>query len=102
MKPELPNTEFDSPVDEHELSVDRVVTTAMYGIAESLERGQISTLISGCRKGAIDSMLAAKPEVAAVFIHLGAELIATAGEDVVIEAAITNPSKAVSLILSLA
>lgn len=94
--------EIDSPVDEHELSVDRVVTTAMYGIAESLGRGRICTLISGCRKGAIDSMLAAKPELAAVFIHLGAELIATSEDEVVIEAAITNPSKAISLISSLA
>ncbi len=93
---------IDLTVDEHELSVDRVVTTAMYDIAESLEKGSIATLISGCRKGAIASMLAAKPELAAVFIHLGAELIATAEDEVVIEAAITNPSKAISLISSLA
>ncbi|MER2540006.1 MAG: hypothetical protein ABTQ26_12265 [Azonexus sp.] len=102
MKPELPNTEFDSPVGEHELSVDRVVTTAMYGIAESLGRGRIFTLISGCRKGAIDSMLAAKPELAAVFIHLGAELIATAEDGVVIESERNAPSKAIALLSSLA
>lgn len=47
-------------------------------------------------------MLDAKPELAAAFIHLGAELIATAEDEVVIEAAITNPSKAIALISSLA
>lgn len=95
-------SDFDSTADEHELSVDRVVTKAIYDLAESLGRGRICTLISGCRKGAIAAMLAAKPELAAVFIHLGAELIATAEDEVVIEAAITNPSKAISLISSLA
>lgn len=96
--------EIDSTIGEHEMSVDRVVTTAMYDLAERLGLGQgtIATLISGCRGGAIASMQAAKPELAAVFIHLGAELIATAGEEVVIEAAITNPSKAIALISSLA
>ncbi len=94
--------EIDSTVDEHELSVDRVVTTAIYDLAERLGKGTIATLISGCRNGAIASILDAKPELAAAFIHLGAELIATAGEEVVIEAAITNPSKAIALISSLA
>lgn len=95
-------TPTTSPTEEHKFSVDRVVTTAMYDLAESLERGSIATLISGCRNGAIVSMLDAKPELAAVFIHLGAELIATAEDGVVIEAAIANPSKAISLISSLA
>lgn len=94
--------EIDSTVDEHEMSVDRVVTTAMYALVERLERGTIATLISGCRGGAIASMLDAKPELAAAFIRLGAELIATAGDEVVIEAAITNPSKAITLISALA
>ena len=102
MKAELSRSEIDSAVGEHELSVDMVVTTAMYDLVGQLDRGSIATLISGCRKGAIASMLDAKPELAAVFIHLGAELIATAGEEVVIEAAITNPSKAIALISSLA
>lgn len=30
------NHEIDSPVDEHKLSVDKVVTTAMYDLAEQL------------------------------------------------------------------
>ena len=64
--------------------------------------GSIATLINDCRLGAIQAMLEAKPELAAVFIHLGAELMATAGEEVVIEAAITNPSKAIALISALA
>jgi 2-keto-3-deoxy-L-rhamnonate aldolase RhmA len=86
-----------------ELAEPKEITTQRAAdIAESLEKGSIATLISGCRKGAIASMLAAKPELAAVFIHLGAELIATAEDEVVIEAAITNPSKAISLISSLA
>lgn len=93
--------EIESTVGEHEMSVDMVVTTAMYALVERLERGTIATLISGCRKGAIASMLDAKPELAAAFIHLGAELIATAEDEVVIETAITNPSKAIALIASL-
>lgn len=102
MKSELLSSEIDSAVDEHELSVDRVVTTAMYDLVEQLDRGSIATLISGCRKGAIASMLDAKPELAAVFIHLGAELIATADDEVVIEKAITKPSKAIALISAIA
>lgn len=89
-------------IDEHKYAVDKCVTSAMYDLAERLAQGSIATLISGCRNGAIDAMQSAKPELAAVFIHLGAELIATAGEEVVIEAAITNPSKAIALISSLA
>lgn len=94
--------EIDSTVDEHEMSVDQVVTTAMYDLAERLRQGTIATLISGCRNGAIASMLEAKPELAAVFIHLGAELIATAGEGVVIETERTNQSKAIALISAIA
>lgn len=102
MKTKLQCSESESTIDEHALSVDRVVTTAMYDIAESLDGGAIATLISGCRNAAITSMQEAKPELAAVFIRLGAELIATAADEVVIEAAITNPSKAIHLISSLA
>lgn len=88
--------------DEHQLAVDRTVTTAMYDLAESLNRGTIATLISGCRNSAIDAMRSAKPELAAVFIRLGAELIATAGEEVVIEEQIAVPSKAIALISAIA
>lgn len=87
---------------EHEFSVDRVVTTATYDLVEKLGRGSIATLVSGCRNGAIASMLDAKPELAAVFIRLGAELIATADDEVVIEKAIIHPSKAIALISALA
>lgn len=37
--------EIDSTVGEHEMSVDMVVTTAMYALVERLERGTIATLI---------------------------------------------------------
>lgn len=91
-----------STTDDQRISVDRVATTAMCNVFESSEQGRIADLISGCRNAAITATLDAKPELAAVFIHLGAELIATAGEEVVIEAAITNPSKAIALTSALA
>ncbi|MBF1164459.1 MAG: hypothetical protein HXL68_05410 [Dechloromonas agitata] len=90
-----------SPAD-LQTSVDNIVSVAMYDRAAQIEKGSIATLINDCRLGAIQAMLEAKPELAAVFIHLGAELMATAGEEVVIEAAITNPSKAIALISALA
>lgn len=87
--------------DDNDLAVDRVVTNTMYSLVESLGRGTIATLISGCRNGAIEAMHSAKPELAAIFIHLGAELIATADDEVVIEEQITKPSKAIALISSI-
>lgn len=102
MNPNLLLSDFDMTQDDHKKSVDRVVSIAMYDLAESLDRGTIATLISGCRLGAIDAMRAAKPELAAIFIRLGAELMATAGEDVVIEESITTPSKAIALITAIA
>lgn len=102
MNPNLLLSDFDMTQDDHKRSVDRVVSIAMYDLAEQLERGTIATLISGCRLGAIDAMQAAKPELAAIFIRLGAELMATAGDDVVIECGINNPSKAIALISAIA
>lgn len=102
MNPHALMSDFDLTPNAHKKEIDDVVSIAMYHLAEQLERGTIATLISGCRLGAIEAMQAAKPELAAVFIRLGAELMATAGEDVVIEEAVTTPSKAIALISAIA
>lgn len=87
--------------DDHLVAINRVVTTAMHDIAETLDGGTIATMISCCRDGAIQAMDSAKPELANVFIRLGAELMATADDEVVIENHVGTPSKAIALISSL-
>lgn len=102
MNPNNLLSDFDLTLEDHKKAIDHVVSIAMYDLAEQLEHGTIATLISGCRLGAIEAMQATKPELAALFIRLGAELMATAGEDVVIEEEITQPSKAIALISAIA
>ncbi len=88
--------------DDHLVAIGQVVTTAMHDLAETLDGGTIASLISGCRHGAMKAMDCAKPELAAVFIRLGAELMATADDEVVIETDVANPSKAIALISAIA
>lgn len=93
--------DFDLTQDDYDKAVDRVVSIAMYDLAGQLEHGTIATLISGCRLSAIEAMQTTKPELAALFIRLGAELMATAEDEVVIENHVGTPSKAIALISSL-
>lgn len=69
--------------------------------AAQIEKGSIASLINDCRLGAIRAMQEAKPELAAAFIHLGAELMATSGEEFVINVDIVPHSKAIPMIASL-
>lgn len=93
--------DFDMTLAHHQKAIDEVVSSTMYNLAEQLDRGTIATLISGCRLGAIEAMQATKPELAALFIRLGAELMATSEDEVVIEKHVGTPSKAIALICSL-
>lgn len=102
MLPFIENLYATLAKEEHHQAVDQVVTNAMYTVAEHSGQAPLSDLISGCRAGAIEAMRSANPMLATVFIHLGAELIATASDGQTTEAAITKPSTALKLIESLA
>lgn len=101
MNPHALMSDFDLTQDDHKKAIDNTVSVAMYDRAAQIERGSIASLINDCRLGAIQAMQAAKPELAAAFIHLGAELMATAGEEVVINVDIAPCSKAIPMIANL-
>ncbi len=94
-------SEFDMSPADHQTAIDNIVSVAMYDRAAQIEKGSIASLINDCRLGAIQAMQEAKPELAAAFIHLGAELMATSGEEVVINVDIAPHSKAIPMIANL-
>lgn len=82
-------------------SIDNVVSVAMYDRAAQIEKGSIATIINDCRLGAIQAMQDARPELAAALIHLGAELMATSVDEVVICTDFAPHSKAIPMIATL-
>ena len=94
-------SEFDMSPADHQTAIDNIVSVAMYDRAAQIEKGSIATLINDCRLGAIQAMLEAKPELAAALIHLGAELMATSVDEVVICTDYAPHSKAIPMIATL-
>ena len=77
MKPISVKDNFDSIEDEHLFAVDRTVGVQMYELAEKLKDVNLGEIINECHKAAIDATMQTKPELAAIFIRLGAELLRT-------------------------
>lgn len=93
--------ELDKYEDEHRQAVDRTVGGQMYDLAEKLRPVSLGEIISECHKAAIDATLQTKPELAALFIRLGAELTCTK-QDGIVGCAVTRPSKAIKQIAAMA
>lgn len=92
---------FDSTEEEHCRHVDQVVTSQMYALGETMPVANLGEVISEIRSAAIKATLESNPELAALFIRLGAELIATTN-DGTIGCVVTRPSKAIPQIIALA
>jgi hypothetical protein len=101
MKPISVKNNFDSIEDEHFFAVDRTIGVQMYDRAEKLKDVNLGEIINECHKAAIDATLQTKPELAALFIRLGAELLCTKRGGIVVSAA-TRPSRAIKQIAAMA
>jgi hypothetical protein len=73
----------------------------MYDLAEKLRPVSLGEIIGECHDAAIDATLQTKPELAALFIRLGAELTCTK-QDGIVGCAVTRPSKAIKQIAAMA